>query len=155
MSRQVSSDAVAVVLAVMVCIVLGGSSVLGQRPPTAPDIRDESSEPQITVYYFHTNYRCTTCRAIEAYSEEAIRGAFAGDLAVGRLVWRAVNVELRENQHFIEDFQLVTKSLVLVEERNGDVVRFKNLDKVWQLVRDKQRFLDYVHSETRDFMGVR
>ncbi len=155
MSRRFASVVVAVVLAVMTGVVLGAPSLLGQGSSTAADTRDASSEPQVTAYYFHTNYRCTTCRTIEAYSEEAIRGAFADDLAAGRLRWRAVNVEQLENKHFIQDFQLVTKSLVLVEERDGDVVRFKNLDRVWQLVRDKQRFLDYVHSETRDFMATR
>ena len=30
---------------------------------------------RVIVYYFHTTYRCASCRAIEAYSREAIETA--------------------------------------------------------------------------------
>jgi len=42
---------------------------------------------------------------------------------------------------------------VLAEYREGKVVRWENLDKVWQLVRNKDRFVDYIQSETREFLG--
>jgi hypothetical protein len=32
-------------------------------------------------------------------------------------------------------------------------VRYENLDQVWRLVRDKERFLDYVQGATRVFLG--
>jgi len=47
----------------------------------------------------------------------------------------------------------VTRSVVLAEYSNGKVVRWRNLDKVWQLVRDKERFVDYLQIETRTFLG--
>jgi hypothetical protein len=53
------------------------------------------------------------------------------------------------NEHFIKDYQLYTRSLVVVDESNPK--RFKNLDKVWQLVRDKPAFLKYVQDEVRAF----
>jgi hypothetical protein len=106
----------------------------------------------VVAFYFHGNARCATCRKIEAYSDEAVRSAATEALADGALSWRVVNVDEPENRHFIEDFQLVTKSVVLAEYRDGEVVRFKNLDKVWQLVRSKDDFVEYVKSETREFL---
>ena len=72
----------------------------------------------------------------------------------GILQWRVVNIDEPANRHFIQDFQLVTRSVVLAEYRDGKVVRSKNLDQVWQLVRDKQRFVDYVQSETKAFLAA-
>lgn len=114
----------------------------------APEARDA----EVVAYYFHGNLRCKTCRTIEAYSEEAIRNEFADELGSGRLAWRVVNVEEPENEHFVENFALVTRSLVLAEYEDGEVTRWENLNQVWQLVRDKERFLEYVRRSTREFL---
>ncbi len=107
---------------------------------------------QIVAYYFHGNMRCGTCRKLEAYSDEAITEGFTDELASGRLSWLAVNTDESENKHFVKDFELVTKSLVLVEYRDGKVARFENLKLIWELVRDKDGFLKYVRDHTSDFL---
>lgn len=109
---------------------------------------------ETVVYYFHGNIRCATCKKIEAYADEAVHEEFGKALEDGTLQWRVVNVDDPANRHFVEDFQLVTRSVVLVEYRGGKVVRFKNLDQVWQLVRDKERFITYVQDATREFLAA-
>jgi len=111
------------------------------------------SDSGIVAYYFHGNKRCTTCRKLEAYSAEAIVDGFSSELESGELEWRVVNTDDKEYAHFITDFELVTKSVVLVEYRDGEVVRFKNLKLVWQLVGDEDGFVRYVRDETRDFLA--
>ena len=74
---------------------------------------------------------------------------FAADLEARRLEWQAVNVDEPANQHFIRDFQLYTRSVVVVDAK--DPKRFKVLDRVWQLVRDKAAFQKYVEQEIRAF----
>jgi hypothetical protein len=113
-----------------------------------------TSGSETVVFYFHGNARCVTCKTIEAYADEAVHAAFAGEIEDGALEWRVVNVDTTENRHFIQDFQLMTRSVVLAEYRAGKVVRFENLDQVWQLVRNKQRFVDYVQSETKAFLAA-
>lgn len=105
------------------------------------------------VYYFHGNVRCATCKKIEAYTDDAVSQGFSQELQNGALSWRVVNVEEPQNRHFIQDFQLVTKSVVLAEYRDGNVVRWKNLDKVWQLVRNQDAFAAYIRDETSAFLG--
>ena len=107
----------------------------------------------IVAYYFHGNKRCSTCRKLEAYSEEAVVGGFPSDLENGVLEWRVVDTDEKANAHFVTDFELVTKSVVLVEYHDGEVVRFKNLKLVWQLVGDRDGFIRYVRSETADFIA--
>jgi len=108
----------------------------------------------VVAFYFHGNVRCATCKKIEAYAYEAIHQGFADALQNGALTWRVANVEETENRHFVEDFQLVTRSVVLAEYQDGKPVRWKNLDKVWQLVRSKNSFVEYVQDEAREFLGA-
>jgi len=106
----------------------------------------------VVAYYFHGNFRCATCRTIEAYSQEAITTGFADEIASGRLAWRAVNIDEPENKHFVQDFGLLSRSLVLADYVDGKVIRRQNLERVWQLVRNKEAFLDYVRTSTREFL---
>lgn len=124
-------------------------------PAVAEQAAASAKADGVIAFYFHGDVRCTTCRTIEAYAEEAVNEGFADQLASGSLEWRVVNVEKPENEHFVEDFQLVTRSVVLVEYRDGKVMRWRILDKVWQLVRSKERFVEYVQSEVGEFIGTR
>ncbi len=124
-------------------------------PAVAEQAAASAKADGVIAFYFHGDVRCTTCRTIEAYAEEAFNEGFADQLASGSLEWRVVNVEKPENEHFVEDFQLVTRSVVLVEYRDGKVMRWRILDKVWQLVRSKERFVEYVQSEVGEFIGTR
>lgn len=56
------------------------------------------------------------------------------------------------NEHFVNDYQLYTKSLILSLVKDGKEVKSKNLDKIWQLARNKQKFIDYVTGEINGFM---
>jgi hypothetical protein len=116
------------------------------------EVRAAAQAPRFVAYYFHGNFRCATCRKLEAYSEEAIIKGFAKELESGLLVWRPVNTDEAENRHFVKDFELMTKAVVLVEYRDGEVARFSNLKLVWQLVSDKEGFLTYVREATREFL---
>ena len=106
----------------------------------------------VIAYYFHTTRRCASCRKIESYSDEAINTAFAEELKQGKLVWRPVNTDEAENKHFINDYQLYTKSLILAQIQSGQQIRWKNLDKIWLLLKDKKSFVEYVQNEVGDFL---
>jgi hypothetical protein len=108
---------------------------------------------RVIAYYFHTTQRCASCRAIEAYSREAIEIAFAEELEAGRIVWTPVNIDVKGNEHFVKDYALYTKSLVLVDEKRGKPARWKHLEKVWQYLGDKPKFLRYVQDETRAYLA--
>jgi hypothetical protein len=109
---------------------------------------------RLVAYYFHGNVRCATCRKLEAYSREAIEGAFAAELKNGRVVWQPVNYDEKPNRHYLKDYKLYTKALVIVDEAGGQTKRWKNLEKIWQLVGDKPAFLRYVQTETRAFLAA-
>lgn len=101
----------------------------------------------LTATYFHGSVRCPTCQKIEALSSEAIQQNYASELKSGALIWRAVNIEEPDNRHFIKDYQLYTRSLIIVEVKDGKEIRWKNLEKIWNYVGDEGKFIDYVTSE--------
>jgi hypothetical protein len=110
------------------------------------------AQTKVIAYYFHATVRCQTCRTIEAYSKEAIEKGFPAELKKGTIEWRLVNVQLPENRHYIQDYRLFTRSLVLVKVRDGKQVEWRNLEKVWDLVGDKNKFEKYVQTNVREYL---
>lgn len=123
-----------------------------QQMETDPSANIKPNQ-QVIAYYFHGTARCITCRTIEAYTEEALKTMFADHLDSGRLIWIPVNVEIPDNRHFIQDYQLHTKSVVLSNHRDGQEVEWKNLDQIWQLVGNKDAFITYIWEETSKMLG--
>lgn len=102
---------------------------------------------KVVATYFHGNVRCVTCRKVEAYAREAVEDGFGGSVD-----FRTVNVDEPENRHFIEDFQLTNKSVVVAEEIDGKVARWVKLDEVWSLVNDRTAYYKYVQGAVGSFV---
>jgi len=107
--------------------------------------------PTLNVYYFHRTVRCPSCEKIEALTQKTVQETFADELATGKIRWRVINIDKPQNKHFEDDYQLPSQSVVLSEERDGKEVRWKNLDKVWDLLDDDAGFDRYMQDEIRAF----
>jgi hypothetical protein len=160
-----SRKAVTALLLAFVAVSLGYMVLRGDRPAqassgaatarSAPAVSPGTPQEQgtkVIAYYFHVTVRCVTCRAIEAYSKAVIHQKFAKDLADGRLEWRPVNVQLPENRHYIQDYQLFTRSLVLALIKDGQQKEFKVLNDTWELVRTPELMQGYVEKEVRGYL---
>lgn len=112
----------------------------------------DSSSAKVIAYYFHGSFRCSTCMNMEKYSREAIDLNFKDALVSGNLEFKVVNVEERGNEHFVNDYKLYTKTLILSMIKDGKEVKSKNLDKIWEYAGNKQKFIDYVTAETGEFL---
>ncbi len=107
---------------------------------------------KVVAYYFHGNKRCVSCRKIEAFTKAAIDSAFADGLKSGDLEWRVVNTDSTQNEHYLEDYKLYTKSVILSDLHDGKEMRWKNLEKVWELLGDQKDFAAYIKRELDSFM---
>lgn len=120
------------------------------------DIRAVSPQTEshkIVAYYFHTNTRCSKCKKIEKYSIEAIRQGFPNELKSGKLELHIINYEKPENRHYLKDYKLVTKSLILVHRVNGEQTEWTNLKLVWELTNNKTAFINYVRKEVGNYIS--
>lgn len=129
-------------LVVAAVISVNFTAFAGENNPTG----------KVVAYYFHGTFRCPTCHKLETYSQEAIETNFKDALASGKLEFKVVNIEEKGNEHYGSDYQFYTKSLILSLVKNGKQIKWKNLDKIWEYVGNKQQFLDYVKAEVVDFL---
>jgi hypothetical protein len=141
------------------CLLVSSFVLTGCNPPNEPQnfkepsvVSSEMVPHKVIAYYFHTNTRCSTCTKIEQFSKEAIEAGFPGELKDGTLEMRIVNYEQPENRHFMDDYELVTRSLILVNLVNGKQTKWTNLKQVWQLTGHKDDFLNYVQKEVREYL---
>jgi hypothetical protein len=151
---------------VLAALVLSGAAFAAGKEP-APVVATPGTPPAggattpdpathlVRVYYFRTSTRCTSCRKIEAFTDEAIKKAFASELAGGKMIWQVVNVEEPENGRFVQDYKLYTKAVVVVDLVNGGQVRWKNLARIWELLDDPPSFARYVQDEVRQYLDGR
>lgn len=130
----------------------GATSGVPSIASTLPAIRDPESVRRVVATYFHGNVRCTTCRKVEAYAREAVEEGFRPQIAAGTVEFRAVNVEEAQNTHFVQDYQLVNKSVVVTEELDGKVARWAKLDEVWSLVGNRDAYHHYVQDAVRGYL---
>lgn len=128
-----------------------GSAMTTTTATTAQPVA-EPPPNRVVAFYFHGNARCYTCKMIEAYTKEAIDTGFSDALQNKSLSMRTVNVEEVWNEHYIQDFQLSNRSVVLVRYEGGKQISWKRLDQVWSFVQDKSAFIQFMQQEVRSLL---
>lgn len=132
-------------------LYLAVNEVLGRKHAasvsSAPTSAGNSSTPSLVVYYFSQGKECTTCENIPAYTREVLDTYFAKDLASGKIAYRSIDVDDPANEHFVSEYSLYTKSVVLVRQVDGKQRSWKKLDAVWDHVYDRPAFLKYVRDQ--------
>ena len=114
--------------------------------------QDTVKERKLIVYYFHTNYRCHSCITIERLTRQAVTEGFADQLKNGRIEFKMINIEEPGNEHFVDDYKLYTKSVILSDVNNGRETGWRNCEKVWPLLGNEQKFIEYIQSEVRTLL---
>lgn len=134
------------------------NEVRSDSQPAVAESGESLSAPmasKVVLYYFHGTARCATCRKFESFTKEALQGAFAEKLDSGELEWKMVNVDEPDNKHFVADYGLYSKSIVVVRIRDGKQLEWKNLEKIWELVGEKNVFVKYVRDEVGAYLGAK
>lgn len=108
--------------------------------------------PRVMVTYFHTTARCPTCLKIERYSQETVEKYFSEEIDNGKVVFRSLNMDEPENKHYIDDYKLFTKSLVVSRASGAKEIQWKNLPDIWKLVRNQEKFEEYVINEVNAYL---
>jgi len=151
--------AFAVPILLMRGVAAGGTE---REPPATPpkavpskqSASPRQSQPthKVIAYYFHGKRRCVSCLKIEKYSQEAITGGFPEALKDGHLEWKVVDVDEPGNKHFLKEYSLFTKSLVLVDLHKGEQTRWVNLNRVWELLGNREGFIRYVRDGVHAYL---
>lgn len=86
-------------------------AVVTVRPGVTPEV--------IRVTYFSSDVRCTTCVRIERN--------FAPELRSGRVAFQVVNLDGPGNAHFVQDYRLISKTVVVSDLARGEEIRWEDL----------------------------
>ncbi|HAF96390.1 MAG: hypothetical protein A2X34_10610 [Elusimicrobia bacterium GWC2_51_8] len=124
-----------------------------KAPATAKKtVKSVAEEKTAVVYYFYTNTRCSSCKTLEAYTREAVEKYFTSGYKGWKVVFKGVNVEEEPGKHFIQDYWLNSKSVVVQKFSGGKALKHVKLEKTWQLLGDKNAFMNYVADETHKLL---
>ncbi|MDF1543705.1 MAG: nitrophenyl compound nitroreductase subunit ArsF family protein [bacterium] len=126
---------------------------LEMKAESGPEAAENNSDSKVVAYYFHSNRRCATCMKLEEYTAEAITGLFADQIEQGQLEWQVVNFEEEGNEHIAKDYQLISQSVILSRVIDGEETDWVNLDQIWKLVGDKEKYTAYIQSSTEQFIN--
>jgi hypothetical protein len=108
---------------------------------------------QITIYYFHGYMRCNTCYKMEQYTKEAVQNYFKKEIETGKIVFKVINYEEKGNEFYIDKYQLYTKSVIVSLSVNDKEIKYKNLDKIWDFVSNKEKFIEYIVNEVKEYLN--
>lgn len=139
-------------LATLGCIIVALSGCHSEESQTVPSA-EHTPEKVIQVYYFHRTARCPSCLKIESLAHETVQTFFPVELESGAVRWHAVNVDNAGAEHFVDDYELSTQTLIVAEFSGEQQIRWKNLDRVWDLLDNELDFRQYVEMEIRNWLS--
>ena len=119
-----------------------------EREATAPD----TSAATVVVTYFTTDVRCDSCRTIEKLSRQAIEQGFPSEIASGKVVFRMLNTDRAANEHFLDDYEIANKTVIVSHQKNGKETEWQNRQDVWLLLEEPDEFLAYVREPVRRYL---
>lgn len=80
---------------------------------------NQSKQNSIEVIDFHSTNRCMTCKAIEANTKYTLDTYFANELKTGKIIFKIINVDKKENEKVAEKFEASGTGLFLNVINNG------------------------------------
>ena len=95
--------------------------------------------PSLFVYCFYGNQRDPVESKLEEMTRKVIESKFPKALADGTIIFSRVNLDDPANAHFIKDFQLTDRCIVM---QKG--IRYEKFDAARNLMDDPARFSAYI-----------
>ncbi len=106
----------------------------------------------VIVYQFHRRFRCQECVKLEEMINEAFQTHFPEELKTGRLIFRVVDLDVEENGHYEKEYDFFYNTVIVVDIDKGKELRFKNLEKIWSLVDDKEVATEFIRSHIAAYL---
>lgn len=119
-------------------------AVVAALVTTNPSSAADAPKDRIVAMYFHRTERCPTCKKMGAYSEEAIKKAFAKQLKDGTVEFRNIDFQDSKNARLAKGYKIQGPALIVAKIADNRVAAYKDLDGIWERVTDKPKFLKYV-----------
>ena len=83
-------------------------------------VKEEIQQDGIEVLYFHGTQRCKSCVSIELRTKEMLDTYFAQEMKEGKIVFKAIDISLTENEPIADKYEIAFSSLLVIKHQNGD-----------------------------------
>lgn len=113
------------------------------QPATAAPVETDG----IVVTYFTTDVRCISCRTIEAMARASVDQLQQHPDLGGRVGFQTLNLDRPENKHFIKDYELSFKTVVVSHTDVEGKPHWTKLDEVWKNLQDPDAFHALIETE--------
>jgi len=108
-------------LLILLSVLVGSQEKAKELKKSESDVDRE----KIVVYYFMTTTRCQSCLKIENYTHSCLLEKFSDEMGQGKMEWKMVNIDENDNKHFVKDYQIFTKTVVLSKTIDGKEVKLE------------------------------
>lgn len=107
---------------------------------------------KIEVVHFHGTQQCWSCITVGEYALKTIKEKFPEEHASGKIVYKDINGELKENQDIVIKYQARGSSL-FVNTIRGDKDDIAEDVTVWRLVNNESKFITYFENKLNTLLG--
>lgn len=108
---------------------------------------EKVKKDRVEVVYYHGDVRCMTCNTIERLIKRTVKEFYQKEIDTGNIVFKSVNYDKKENEKFAEKYDLFNQTLIITVNKNNKEVKWKNSEKIWELVSNEEKFMNYVKLE--------
>ena len=108
----------------------------------------------IMVYYLIMGKkRCRTCLTMEALTKKTVHKNFSSKELKKSIGFKVVDTEKKENNWYKKEFSLPSTSVIVAEYEDGNLKRFKNLNKIWFLWKNEKKYISYITKEVNKWLN--
>jgi hypothetical protein len=96
---------------------------------------------KIEILDFHTAHRCKACISIEANTKLTIEKYFDDDLESGKLSFRLINADAKENEQIVEEYGAYGTSLFINAIKDGKEKHIDLTNFAFKTEANKEKFM--------------
>ncbi len=142
---------VAVCVGVLVARDMKGEKRSGGGADASIAEAASSLEDGYLISVVKTARSCSSCETMEANAQKTLRIHYSEEVKNGRILYASVAAYGDENRDFRGREGILATSLVLMEVKNGEVMRSKVLSDIWQVLNKEEAFIDMLNTELGQF----
>jgi thiol-disulfide isomerase/thioredoxin len=119
-----------------------------------PDVVVAADAPKdrVVVMYFHRTQRCPTCLKMGTYTEEAVKTGFVQAMKEKKVGLHFIDFQNEKNAPFTKAYGITGPTLIVAKVVDNKVAEYKTLKEMWNKVRDKDAFLEYVQTNVKAYL---
>jgi len=124
---------------------------ISSNPSPTPTISIVPAD-KIEVVHFHATQQCWSCITVGEYALKTIKEKFPEEYASGKIIFKDINGELKENQEIVVKYQARGSSLFVnaIRVDKDDIVEDTT---VWRLVNNESQFVSYFKNKLNTLLG--